>query len=382
VTTIDWIILGFVSVLAIYGYAQGFLVGALSLAGFLGGAFLGTRLAPLVLPQGSSSPYAPLLGLGGALLLGAILANGLEVLGFKIRRHIRIPGIGLVDGLLGAALSACVAFGIAWILGAVALQTPGAANLRDDIQRSVVLQRLNGLLPPSGTILNALARLDPLPHVNGPPADVPPPTGAILHTPGVRAASASVVRVLGTACGLGIEGSGWVAAPGIVVTNAHVVAGEDDTTVQERGRGSRLDAHAIAFDPHNDVAILRVADLGAPSLPLARDPAAGTPAAILGFPQNGPYDTRSGRLGQTATAISQDAYGRGPVRRSIASLRGLVREGNSGGPMVDARGEVVTTIFAATVGGGGQSGYGVPDAIVRTTLANAGGRAGTGPCAR
>lgn len=380
-TTIDWIILVFVSILAVYGYAQGFLVGALSLAGFAAGAVAGTRVAPLLLERGSASPYAPLFGLAGALLVGAVLASGLELLGLHVRERIRIPGFGLLDGALGAVLSAGVAFGIAWLLGAVALQTPGAGGLRDDIQRSVVLQRLNSVLPPSGPILNALARFDPFPKVNGPRADVPPPTGAILRDPDVRAASAGVVRVLGTACGLGVEGSGWVARPGVVVTNAHVVAGEDDTVVQRRGGGARLAARAIYFDARNDVAVLRVPGLGAPSLARASASEPGTAAAILGFPENGPFDARAGRLGPTETVISQDAYGRGPVRRSITSLRGLVREGNSGGPVVDAHGRVAATVFAATVGGG-QGGYGVPEAVVREALARAGPAVGTGPCAR
>jgi S1-C subfamily serine protease len=388
-TTLDWIILLFVSVLAVYGYAQGFLVGVLSLGGFVGGAFLGTRLAPLLLSEGSKSPYAPLFGLAGAILVGGILASTLEVLGLRVRERIRIPGFGVFDGILGAGLSACVGFGIAWLLGAVALQTPGAGQLRDDIQRSVVLQRLNDLLPPSGPILNALARFDPFPKINGPRADVPPPTGAILKDPDVRAASASVVRVLGTACGLGIEGSGWVARPGVVVTNAHVVAGENDTVVQARGTGPRLTARAIRFDPRNDVAILRVDGLDAPSLPLAASVSPGTAGAILGFPEDGPYDARAGRVGDTQTVITDDAYGRGPMRRSITSLRGLVREGNSGGPMVDAGGRILTTIFAAAVGSagpagtaGGPGGYGVPDPIVRDALASASGTVSTGPCAR
>jgi S1-C subfamily serine protease len=381
VTTLDWIILLFVSVLAVYGYARGFVVGFLSLVGFAAGAFLGTRLVPLLLSEGSKSPYAPLFGLAGALLLGGLLASALEFLGFELRQRIRIPGFGVFDGLLGAALSGCIGLGIAWLLGAVALQTPGAGQLRDDIQRSVVLQRLNQLLPPSGPILNALARFDPFPRINGPRADVPAPTGGILRDPGVRSASNSVVKILGTACGLGIEGSGWVAGSGVVVTNAHVVAGEDDTIVQVHGDGPSLPARAIHFDPTNDIAILRVDGLGAPSLPIAPAAPPGTAGAILGYPGNGPFDARPGRIGDTQETLTDDAYGRGPVRRLITSLRGLVREGNSGGPVVDAKGRVLTTVFAATVGGP-PGGYGVPDPIVRGALASARGTVSTGPCAR
>jgi S1-C subfamily serine protease len=190
-----------------------------------------------------------------------------------------------------------------------------------------------------------------------------------------------VVKILGTACGLGVEGSGWVAADGVVVTNAHVVAGQKDTEVLPGGHGPALDATVVAFDPHNDVAVLRVAGLGAPALQLASDARAGTSAAILGFPGNGPYDVRAGRLGETRAVITQDAYGRGPVRRSITSLRGAVRSGNSGGPMVDAQGEVVTTVFAATTSGP-RGGFGVPNAVVRAALRRAGQDAvSTGPCA-
>jgi len=138
---------------------------------------------------------------------------------------LRLPGLRQVDGLLGGALTACVGLGIAWIAAALAMQTTGSVSLRRDLQQSAILTELNRLLPPSGPILNALAKVDPLPSVTGPPADVPPPTNGILGAPRVRAAFGSVARIVGTACGLGIEGSGWAAGGDLVVTNAHVVAG-------------------------------------------------------------------------------------------------------------------------------------------------------------
>jgi S1-C subfamily serine protease len=165
-----------------------------------------------------------------------------------------------------------------------------------------------------------------------------------------------------------------------VVTNAHVVAGERDTHVLLGGREPGRPAEAVHFDPRNDVAILRVGGLDAPALPLAQDPATGTSAAILGFPLNGPFDVRAGRLGVTRRVTSSDAYGRGPVERTMTALRGLVRSGNSGGPMVDGDGRVVTTIFAATTRGP-RGGYGVPNQVVRRALAGAGGPVSTGPCA-
>ena len=191
-----------------------------------------------------------------------MLASGLEGVGARARSALRLPGLRTVDGLLGAGLTACVGLGIAWIVGAVALQSSASLQLRDDIQHSAILTELDHLLPPSGPILNALARFDPLPSVRGPAADVSAPTRRILAVAGgPRRPARSVVRVFGTACGLGIEGSGWVAAPGVVVTNAHVVAGETDTEVQVGGVGAGLPARVIAFDAHDDIALLRVPGL-------------------------------------------------------------------------------------------------------------------------
>ena len=379
-TPLDWIIIAFTVLMAAWGYAQGLIVGALSLAGFAGGAFLGSRLGPMLLEEGSRSPYAPLSALIGALLVGGILASLAEALGFHLRRRLG-ERFGVLDGAGGAALVACLGLFLVWVGGAVALHTPGATELREPIQRSKILTELNAALPPSGPLLQALARFDPFPEIDGPEADVPPPNSRIARDPDVRRAFGSVVKVLGTACGLGVQGSGWITPGGEVVTNAHVVAGQDDTTVQLGGQGERVDADAIWFDARNDLAILRAPGLaGSPGLRLSPGAEEGRSAAILGFPENGGLDVQPGRLGQTSTVVTQDAYGRGPVERSITSLRGRVRSGNSGGPMVDTSGRVVTTIFAASVSDDGRSGFGVPNAIVSDALGRANGLVDTGPC--
>lgn len=387
VTPVDWVIVAFVVLLSVYGYMQGFVVGALSLGGFVVGAFVGTRLATLIVPGGDHSRYAPLFGLLGALLAGGVLATGLEAVGLRARSALRFPGVRTIDGVLGAALTACVGLGIAWIVGAIALQSTGSTTLRADIQRSAILGQLNKILPPSGPILNALARFDPLPAIPGPSAEVPAPTRAILAAPGVHAAAPSVVRILGTACGLGVEGSGWVAAPHLVVTNAHVVAGETDTTVEVRGNPPELPAQVLDLDIHDDIAILRVPGLNEHPLQMAPHPASGEAAGILGYPLDGPYDPQPGRIGQTQAVSTENAYGQGPVTRSITPLRGLVRPGNSGGPLVDHAGDVVGTVFAAITSatpGGGPGGMAVPNAVVATQLATAKSRTtpvSSGQCA-
>ena len=332
------------------------------------------------MPDGAESPYAPLWGLVGALVVGGILATGFEGVGFWLRRTLRFPGLGVLDGALGALLMACVGLGVAWVIGAVALQTPGARELRRDIQRSEILARLNDVLP-SRELLNALARFDPFPRIAGPDIDVGPPDDDAPRDPQVAAAAPSVVKIHGTACGLGVEGSGWVAADGVVVTNAHVVAGMRDATVLPRGEGPGLDAQAVHFDPRNDLAILRVPALAAPALELAGRAPAGTSAAILGFPLDGPYRVRPARLGETRTVLTQDAYGSGPVRRAVTAIRGRVQSGNSGGPVVNRRGRVVGTVFAATTSGS-RGGYAVPLDVVRRALGDTRGRVSTGPCAR
>jgi uncharacterized membrane protein required for colicin V production len=379
VTGIDWLIVGIVLLLALFGWAQGFVAGALALLGFAVGAYVGTRLGPLLLDDGRRSPWSPAFGLVGALIAGMVFALGFEGVGARLRGRVRSPAATAVDGALGAVLTAVVGLGITWVLGALALANGGDA--RREVQRSTILQHLNTVLPPSSGLIEALSRLDPFPRIDGPEARVPAPTAGIARAPGVVVAADSVVKVLGSACGLGIEGSGWVAGPELVITNAHVVAGQKDTRVLLRGRQPGLDAQALAFDPKNDLAVLRVPGLKADPLEIVQTPKSGTSAAILGFPGNGPYDVRAGRIGATREVITQDAYGQGPVRRSITSLRGAVRSGNSGGPMVDADGRVVTTVFAATTSGP-RGGFGVPNVLVRATLEKASRSSGvsTGPC--
>ncbi|MBJ7329085.1 MAG: MarP family serine protease [Solirubrobacteraceae bacterium] len=382
-TTVDWAILGFAVLFGALGAMRGLIVGVLSLAGFVAGAVAGTRLGPLVLAEGSASPWAPLFGLLGAVLVGTLAAAVTETLGLRMRAGLlALPGARAVDGFGGALLAVAAAMGVVWIAAAVAMQAPATRSLRADLQRSAILQRLNDVLPPTGPILNALSRVDPFPRIEGPTPDAGPPDPRVAGDPQIEAAAASVVRVTGVACGFGVAGSGWVAGDDLVVTNAHVVAGEDETDVQVRGEGERLDATVVAFDSTNDVAVLAVPGLDAPILRVNPDSSAGASAAILGFPANGPYDVRSARLGSTRTVLTQDAYGQGPVRRSIVSFRGRVRRGNSGGPLVDRQGRVVGTVFAQAVTEGPRGGYAVPNAVVAEALARVGGEVDTGPCTR
>jgi S1-C subfamily serine protease len=378
VTTVDWIAAAVIALAALNGFRRGLVAGALSLAGIVAGAYIGAKLAPQFL-SGDESAYTPLVALGGAVVLGALLQSLGGVAGATIRTSLlSLPPLRLLDTLGGIVLGAVTGAALVWVAGAVALHVPGQTQLREEVQRSRVLRELNERVPPA-RLLDAIARVDPFAAIAGPQARVPPPDPALLGDPGVRSARASVLRVTGSACGLGISGSAWVARPNAVVTNAHVVAGMRDARVH-RADGSTLDADVVAFDARNDVAVLRVAGLGGRPLPLV-DPDEGTAVAILGYPENGPFTATAGRIGQTGNILTDDAYGRGPVSRRITTLRGVVRRGNSGGPAVDAQGRVQATIFAARVGSA--AGYGVPAGIVRDALASAGtATVSTGPCVR
>jgi S1-C subfamily serine protease len=378
VTTVDWIAAAVIALAALNGFRRGLVAGALSLAGIVAGAYIGAKLAPQFL-SGDESAYTPLVALGGAVVLGALLQSLGGVAGATIRTSLlSLPPLRLLDTLGGIVLGAVTGAALVWVAGAVALHVPGQTQLREEVQRSRVLRELNERVPPA-RLLDAIARVDPFAAIAGPQARVPPPDPALLGDPGVRSARASVLRVTGSACGLGISGSAWVARPNVVVTNAHVVAGMRDARVH-RADGSTLDADVVAFDARNDVAVLRVAGLGGRPLPLV-DPDEGTAVAILGYPENGPFTATAGRIGQTGNILTDDAYGRGPVSRRITTLRGVVRRGNSGGPAVDAQGRVQATIFAARVGSA--AGYGVPAGIVRAALASVGtATVSTGPCVR
>ena len=383
-TALDWLILAFALAMGFWGYQQGLIVGLLSLGGFAIGAFLGSRLGPALLPDGSHSPYAPATALAGALLIGGIVAVSLEGIALAVRRRLLGPagrrrGLTIAESTGGAVLLVALALGLAWLFGAVALNAPGTKNLRTAVQRSAILRALNNAFPPSSSLINALNRIDPRLAVQGPSPDVAPPDSKIAKDPDVRAAGNSVVRVLGTACGLGVEGSGWIAAPGLVVTNAHVVAGESDTTVTPQGSSASLDATPVHYDPTNDLSLLHVNGLGGPPLSLAPEVRSGTPGAVLGYPENGPFTIAPARVGNTGPVLTEDSYGRGPITRELTALRGEVRSGNSGGPLVDGAGNVMGTVFAATTQGK-PGGYTVPNDAVAKALSDSTGEVSTGPC--
>ena len=380
-TSLDFFIALFVLVVALRGARTGLLAGAFSLVGVVLGAALGSRLAQLLLPENESQLFGAgitLISILAFAVFGEVVARAA---GGALRTRLSSPASEALDGLGGAALGLALSLALVWAVGVFALESPPLAGLRPALQESRILQSLNERMP-SELLTRAVAELSSLPQIRGPEADVALPNERSANDPEVLAASSRTVRVASIACGYGIEGSGWVGAPDLVVTNAHVVAGKIVTRVQPGGAGPYYRAEVVLFDARNDVAILRVDGLGLAPLPLA-SPTPGEAVAVLGFPENGPLDIEPARTGETQRAVSADAYNRGPVERTVTSFRVHVRPGNSGGPVVNTDGEVVATVFASRASSR-NAGYGIPSKIVRRHLAVAAERTGpvsTGGCA-
>lgn len=374
----DGIAIVVVLVAAFGGLRRGLVLSAFSLVGLAAGAYVGSRVAPHVLHGGSASTWTPVAGLVGAVIGAMLLQFAALLAGSFIRGGLRLAPLRLIDTAGGLLLGAAIGLAIVWVGASVALLTPGETRIRQEVERSAIVKQLDAALPPR-TLLNLLARIDPFPSIVGPKPPALPPGKGVLRDPSIRDAATRVVKVLGTACGVGVEGTGWVAADDLVVTAAHVVAGEENTTIRIPGQVLPRLADVVVLDVHNDIAVLHVDGLGLEPLQLA-DPRSGASVAIIGYPLDGGLRATPGRIGLTATVLTQDALGHGPVTRTITAVAGAVEHGDSGGPAVDAAGRVQSSIFAARLGSA--SGYGVPPSIIRDDLAHAGTQpVSTGSCA-
>jgi S1-C subfamily serine protease len=389
VNVLDLIILLLVLLLATLGYLQGFIVGIASLFGVVLGGLVGTRAAQYFLERAASSAdastWAPVLGLGLGLLITIVGALAAQDLGAALRGRVRTGDHLALDHTLGAALLSIVGLILVWFAAAAAIGIPQIRGFRGELVNSRIVRELNQALPPIGPLLGALSSYDPFPAFDGGTISTAAPDPELPSVPSVRLAARSVVRIEGTACGYTVTGSGWVAAHGYVITNAHVVAGETDTKVEITGHSDPLDATVVSFDRVNDLAVLRVKNLDLRVLPQVTGPKTGTAGVVIGYPEHHGLTATPARYSDQRSVRGDDIYGRSPSARAITSFRGLVRHGNSGGPLVDGNGRVLTTVFAATVGEKVLGGYGVPNSLVDEALQAArnvpqGYGAHTGPC--
>jgi Trypsin-like peptidase domain/Colicin V production protein len=374
VSVTDILLIAWVAIFAVQGAYRGLVAQALSLVGFGIGALAGSWVAPQLLSD--NSPWVAFASLAGAVVGALLLGAASTSIAESPRRFLAFrPGLRTVDGIGGALLGGGLGLALAWLIAVVAVHQP-ALGLRKDVRESTILPKLMRAVPPD-RVLQALNRFDPFPQLAVGGAPLPPPDPSILQRPGTKAAAGSVVKIHGTACGLGTQGSGWVVRRALVATNAHVIAGERDTTVLAPN-GQSLSAEPVYVDAQNDVALLRVPALEL--APLAVDRGGDFPlkVVILGYPRDGPLTGTAATAGSPRSVIAPDAYDRRVGARVIVPLRGKVQPGESGGPVVDARGSVIAMVFAGAKKG--PSGYSVPVDLVLRGVRSAAQRDSSGPC--
>jgi S1-C subfamily serine protease len=378
-TALDWILVVWVALWALLGAARGLTEQVVSLAGLAVGAAAGSRLAPLLLPDGRESAWLPLAAPGTAIV-GAIAVQALLLrLTAPLRRRVARHPLRRVDQAGGLLVGAAIGAALAWLVAAVALYQPRdrADAIRREVQRSTILAAALRAVPPAD-VLGALARIDPFPVVPIPAEALPPPDPSVLRDPAAAAARGSVVQIRTRGCGLITQGSGWVIADGLVATNAHVIAGEEEARLFAPD-GRSLAAQPVYVDGRDDVALLRAPGLGLRPLRLGDAPADPEPAVLMGYPGGGPLRARAATAAPPRTVIADDAYGRDPAPRRVVVTRGTLGPGSSGGPVVDREGEVVAMIFGGS--DDRRSGAAVPPGPIRRALSSDLRPVDPGPCA-
>jgi S1-C subfamily serine protease len=355
VNPLDWVLIVVVVLYAVSGYWQGFITGAFATVGLLIGGLIGVWLAPSVLGDASPSILVSLAAVFIVILCASLGQAVCQVGGSRIREQITWQPVRALDAIGGAALSGAAALLVAWALG-VALSGSGLRGITPLVRDSRILAEVNDILPATASsklsAFNDVVGTTFFPRYLEPFAPerivpVPPGPQRLLTDPDVQRAAAEVVRVRSTnRCQQGVEGSGFVYAPDRVMTNAHVVAGVSTPVVELHG--TSVPGRVVYYNSDLDVAVLAVPT--GTVRPLRFGAAVpGDGVAILGYPENGPYDEQIGRVRADQRLRSPDIYGHGTVIRDVLSLRGLIRPGNSGGPVIDSAGRVVGVVFAASV---------------------------------
>jgi len=386
---LDWVLVLLTLLYALSGYWQGLIAGAFATLGLLFGGVIGIWVAPLILGSVSPSMLVSLTAIVLVLVVALMGQAAFQMIGVKARNAIRWQPIRALDAIGGSVLSAVAVLVVAWALG-VAISGADIPGLSSMVRTSGVLSEVNSLMPQTAqqtlrdfdrVVGSQFPRyLEPFASEDIVSASPPPP--GIGRAAGVRRAGGSVFRVLSNnSCGQGIEGTAFLYAPGHLMTNAHVVAGVRDPNVKINGE--YVSATVVYYNADLDIAVLSVPSLRGPYLHFDRSGKAGEAAAVLGFPENGPYDVEPARIRANQRLRSPDIYGNGSVVRDVYSVRGKIRPGNSGGPLVSSAGEVLGVVFAASVSDS-QTGYALTADQVSQAAADgltSSQSVGTGGCA-
>ncbi|GAA1357587.1 MarP family serine protease [Streptomyces beijiangensis] len=351
---------------AIVGYRQGFVVGILSVIGFLGGGLIAVYLLPIIWDQltekSDVSTAATVVAVVVVIVCASVGQAFTTHLGNKLRRYITWSPARALDATGGALVNVLAMLLVAWLIGS-ALAGTTLPTLGKEVRSSKVLLGVSRAMPPQASTwfsdFSSVLAQNGFPQVfspfaNEPITEVKAPDPALANSAVAARARKSVVKVVGTAqsCGKVLEGSGFVFGDRRVMTNAHVVGGVSEPTVQIGGTGRLYDAKVVLYDWARDIAVLDVPDLRAPVLQFAdtdHDAHSGDSAIVAGFPENGAYDVRSARVRGRINASGPDIYHRGTVRRDIYSLFTTVRQGNSGGPLLTPDGKVYGVVFAKSL---------------------------------
>ncbi|OLF15832.1 MarP family serine protease [Actinophytocola xanthii] len=356
---VDVLVIGLAVVAAVSGARQGVITALPAFIGVLLGAIAGIKIAPLVVQYIESTPTRVAFAVAVFVLLVA-LGETLGVwLGRSIRQKIKSPKLAGVDNALGAIVQGAVVFVVAWLIALPLVTVGGLPGLAAAIRGSTVLGGVNNVMPSAAQDLpNELRKLldvsgfpaavDPFDRT--PSKEVAPPDPALQGSEVVQRVRSSVLKIHAKApsCSRALEGTGFVISPERMMTNAHVVAGTNQVSVETDD--GPLDARVVHYDPSTDVAVLAVPGLTAAPLPFAAEAAqSGQDGIVLGYPLDGPYTASPARVRDLINLTGPDIYDSSTVNREVFTLRALVRSGNSGGPLVDTRGQVIGVIFGAAV---------------------------------
>ncbi|MEV6261608.1 MarP family serine protease [Streptomyces sp. NPDC051784] len=351
---------------AVIGYRQGFVVGILSVIGFLGGGLVAVYLLPVVWDQMTDgaevSSTAAIVAVVIVIVCASVGQAFTTHLGNRLRRHITWSPARALDATGGSLVNVVAMLLVSWLIGS-ALAGTSLPTLGKEVRSSSVLLGVSRVMPDEAstwfTDFSSVLAQNGFPQVfspfaNEPITEVDPPDPALVGSPVAERAKKSIVKVVGMApgCGKVLEGTGFVFSDRRVMTNAHVVGGVDEPTVQIGGEGRLYDAKVVVYDWQRDIAVLDVPDLDARPLRFTGaddDAGSGDSAIVAGFPENGAYDVRSARIRGRIDANGPDIYHRGTVRRDVYSLFATVRQGNSGGPLLTPDGKVYGVVFAKSL---------------------------------
>ena len=390
---VDLLVIGLAVLAAVSGARQGVIIALPAFLGVLLGAVLGILIAPLVVEQITASPTKVAFAFAIFVLFIA-LGETLGVwAGRTLRQKISSPRLTGVDSALGAVVQGLVVFVVCWLIGSALSTVGNLPNLASAINRSVVLGGVDDVMPAAAQDLPTKLRkiLDDTgfpaivdPFNRAPSKEVAPPDPALQASAVVQRVHGSVLKIHARApsCERALEGTGFVIAPQRVMTNAHVIAGANEVSVEVGERTLR--ARVVHYDPETDVAILAVSGLTAPALRFAdKDAVSGQDSIVLGYPLDGPYTASPSRIRDRINLSGPNIYDNRTVTRDVFTLRALVRSGNSGGPLVDTDGDVLGVVFGAAVDNT-DTGFALTADEVRDEVAKApslGAAVDTGRCA-